>query len=440
MFATRWFVLFSSIFLTGACGLPPLDLIEDPSVKIAPSGPPVAAILANIKCELWQAANDTNELPYYLDVPGLPLHPPSQHPSPDRTFNLRNLFSEIEYVAELKLTLETTDSGALNPSVNFIQPLSVVNTNLTTAIGGQVYNSTDRIFDLYQSIDFQRLVLISEHPLFKNGFKVGPYKFNLHKHEPPQARAPYDPESVSDDWTACDQGLGIHGRLGLREDLATSAIAARMQDVAVLSSTSSSSSGTVYRQTPSLSGFNGYTFGEMDTTINFTVNLDLNGGPNWTFAKFKGPNVSSSQGGTNGLGLANVSRYAKDSLILTVVPVCIRPKYFPKQWENLKVSDLQPPNTNSPSSTGVIGGEVKDGAIGARFYMKPLLTKSQLPSIKFPVEYDPEMGFGTPIWANYLPPCLSPQGQAALVAAPSAAKTNLQLQGINNLIRSQRRF
>jgi hypothetical protein len=81
--------------------------------------------------------------------------------------------------------------------------------------------------------------------------------------------------------------------------------------------------------------------------LNFTINLDLNAGPNWTLAKFKGPNASS-QGGTNGSGLANVSRLAKDSLILTVIPICIRPKYFPTQWKNLRVSDLQAKSSNSP--------------------------------------------------------------------------------------------
>jgi hypothetical protein len=440
MFTTRWITLLSAALFVSCCGLPPLTLIEDQSIKIAPSGPSVAAVLANIKCELWEGANDDeHELPYYEDVLGLPLHPPSRHPSRDRAFTLKNLFSEIEYIAELKLTLETTDSGALNPSVNIIQPLKVANTNFTTAIGGQVFSSNDRIFDLYQSIDFQRLVRISPHPMFKHGFKVGTQSFTFDP-EPPQATAPYNSEGLPDDWTPCAQGLGLHGRLGLREDLATSAIAARMQDVAVLLKTSGSSS-TVYGQTPALSGFNGYAFGEMDTTINFTISLDLNVGPNWTFTTLKGPNVTG-QGGGNGSGLVNTSRLSKDSLILTVIPVCIRPKYFPKQWLGLQPSGLQSSSGNSsPSSTGDLKGTVTGGEIGAQFKIKPdQAAKTQLPTLKFPIEYTPEMVFGTPIWANYLPSCASASGKTALAAAPAAAKTNLQLQGIDNLIRSQRRF
>jgi hypothetical protein len=313
-------------------------------------------------------------------------------------------------------------------------------TNLTGAVGGQFSDSSDRIFDLYQSVDFQRLVHINQHPLYQTGLSVGPYVFNFKKQEPPQARAPYSNDGAPDDWSPCDQGLGLHGKLGLREALATSAIAARMQDVAVLLTSATASSATVYGQTPQLSGFNGYAFGEMDTTLNFTINLDVNAGPNWTLATFKGPNVSS-EGGTNGTGLVNFSRWAKHSLTMTVIPVCIRPKYFPKKWLNLNVSQLQPAPSNSSSPfIGRLLGEVKDGAIGAEFEIKQPQTKSQLPSITYPADYVPEMGVGTPVWANYLPPCLSPEGQMALAAAPATAKTNLQLQGLDNLIRSQRRF
>jgi hypothetical protein len=441
MLARRSFVLFGA-FLLGACSLPPLSLDQYTRSEIAPSGPSVAAVIANIKCELWEAANDTHELPYYLDEIGLPEHPASTHPSPDRVFNLKNLFSEIEYVAELKITLETTDSGGFNPSVNIIEPLSVATTNLTTAVGGQVYGSNDRIFNLYQSIDFARLVSVTELPMWRNGFYVGKAHFTVPKQEPRTARPPYTPVPGSEDWSHCPYGLGIHGRIGLKEDLATSAIAARMQDIAVLTPSASGSGGgiSIYGQPPALSGFNGYAFGELDTTINFTINLDLNGGPNWTLVNFKGPSVSS-QGGTNGQSLLNVSRYKKDSIQLTVIPVCIRPTHFPKDWTKLKVSDLKPATSPSELAGSLEGKFQNNGNIDAHVAIKPKPTnKLQLPPLNYPVSYIPEMGFGTPIWANYLPPCLSTEGQAALAAAPSAAKTNLQLQGIDNLLRTQRRF
>jgi hypothetical protein len=438
MVVARLLGLLSVAFAVGSCGLPPLMLDQDSSRSVAPSGPSVAAVLANIKCELWQAANDENELPYYLDAQGLPPHPPSRHPSPGREFTLKNLFEEIEYVAELKLTLETLDSGAVNPSVNFIQPLAVAATNLTTAVGAQAFGSTDRIFDLYQSIDFQRLVASIEHPRFRRGFKADGISFSFLEEPHPGAMKPFSFDNLPNDQIPCDQGLALHGKLGLREDLATSAIASAMQDSAVLLKTVGSS-GTVWGQTPALAGFNGYAFGEMDTTINFTINLDLNVGPNWTLATFKGPNVTS-QGGTNGSGLVNVSRYVKDSLTLTVIPVCIRQKYFPQLWLPGKLK-LKPASGGSPSMTGDLTGQVKkDGSLGADFKITPSAAKATELPIEFPMYYDPEMVFGTPVWANYLPPCLSAAGKAALAAAPATAKSNLQIQGIDNLLRSQRRF
>jgi hypothetical protein len=90
---------------SSGCGLPALSLFADSSVPTAPSGPSVAALIANIKCELWEAANDTTQLPYYDDVPGLPPHVPKDGPledDPERNFTLKNLFEEIEFIAELK--------------------------------------------------------------------------------------------------------------------------------------------------------------------------------------------------------------------------------------------------------------------------------------------------------------------------------------------------
>jgi len=314
----------------------------------------------------------------------------------------------------------------------------VANTNLTTAVGGQVFGSTDRVFDLYQSVDFQRLVPTERNRHYARGLTIGGQKFTFGE-EPEQARKPYDPLVLPGDWAPCDQGLALHGKLGLREDLATAAIASAMQDAAVLLKTSGSS-GTVYGQAPALSGFNGYAFGEMDTTINFTINLDLNVGPNWTLTTFKGPNVAS-QGGTNGSGLLNGSRYAKDTLTLTVIPVCIRQKYFPLDWIALSADKLKASSVGTPSMSGKLNGEVTgNNKIGAQFSLAPDPPKKTELPMDFPMKYDPEMVWGTPAWANYLPPCLSPAGKAALAAAPAAAKSNLQIQGIDNLLRSQRRF
>ncbi len=412
--------------MLAGCGLPPLVLWEDASLAVAPSGPSVAALVANIKCELWQAANDTTELPYYEDVPELPLHPPSKHPAIDRVFNLQNLFVEIEYVADYKLTLQVTDTGALNPSANFIKNLPAAGTNLSLAVGGQVSEQADRFIDIYQSVDFARLVSSPENPRYTE-VRMLPG----HKDKPfPQlsdrlAKRPDDANA-----SPCDHGALLGGRLGLKEALATYAISARMQDVAVLLTpgSGSSSGGTLFGQQISLTGFNGYALGQMDTQIDFTVLLDVNGGPEWSLATFKGPTVTGA-GGANGQGLLNFSRQAKDTVLVTVIPVCIRPKYFPKDWLKYGAQQLaNGPQTKPTAST--VKGTLNGGNIDAKITQDQSGGEKNVLSLHYPIEYSPEMFFGTPVWANYLPPCLSPAGQAALAAAPSAARMNNQLQSL----------
>ena len=430
-------------FILTGCSAPGLVLFEDPSLAVAPSGPTVAALVANLKCELWEAANDTQKLPYYLDLPELPLHPPMQHPSEDREFNLKNLFVEIEYVGDIKLTLQITDTGALNPSANFVQPLAAASTNLTLAVGGQASAQGDRFIDIYQSVDFARLVSSPENWRYTAVRNVpGPNgQPGFHKDKPFPKYS--DRLAKAPDETAgwpCDRGALLGGRLGLKESLASYAISAAMQDIAVLLSpaagsasggSGTSSGGTLYGQQISLTGFNGYAFGQMDTQIDFTITLDLNGGPNWTLAKFKGPNVTSA-GGSNGQGLLNVSRLAKDTALITVIPVCIRPKYFPEPW--IHYTPWQLANAKSTPTGYNVSGTLKDGKIDASVTQTQPTAKNPL-SLSYPVDkYLPEMIFGTPVWANYLPPCLSAAGQAALAAAPAAARTNNQLLGIPNLI------
>lgn len=105
----------------------------------------------------------------------------------------------------------------------------------------------------------------------------------------------------------------------------------------------------------------------------------------------------SGEGGTNGQGLVNFSRWAKHSLTLTVIPVCIRPKYFPKQWLHLDASKLQPATSYASPFVGKLIGEVKDGSIGAQFEIQQQpQKKSQLPSITYPADYVPEMGMALP--------------------------------------------
>jgi hypothetical protein len=96
----------------------------------------------------------------------------------------------------------------------------------------------------------------------------------------------------------------------------------------------------------------------------------------------------------------SLNRVVKDTLIVTVLPVCIREKYYPKNW--------------------IAGDSSYDPKAPAK--------------VSYPMEYDPEMGRGTPGWANYLPPCSSKQGIAAKLADPEKARlNNLSIQGLGIL-------
>ena len=72
----------------------------------APSGPKVADLENNLKCELWYATNSDYPLPIYRadNVPGT-----------TGTTALKHLFSVVEYVAEANFLLEVTNTEGLNP-------------------------------------------------------------------------------------------------------------------------------------------------------------------------------------------------------------------------------------------------------------------------------------------------------------------------------------
>jgi hypothetical protein len=86
--------------LSACTGLPPLMITGDPNAD-APNGPQVAALIAHLKCEIWDAVNSTQLLPFYDDSPALTTNRQlvkSTSPADleyRRAFTLQNLFKEI---------------------------------------------------------------------------------------------------------------------------------------------------------------------------------------------------------------------------------------------------------------------------------------------------------------------------------------------------------
>jgi hypothetical protein len=244
--------------------------------------------------------------------------------------------------------------------------------------------------------------------------KLKQTKIALPPPEPPLAADPRDTENekfegvawdTSKDPSPCDRGGELGGDLGLKETLATALVAARMNDIAVFESLGTggdTTTATVNGQ-KAPSQINNYAFGQIGAQIDFTIVAGINGGPNWTLTHFKGPIAGGGGGGGGGQGLFNFNRQAKDTLLITFLPVCIRQKYVPVQWERLFDKGEKPPKDLSP--------------------------------LIYPTQYDNQhLNFGTPGWANYLPPCNSPAGQTAKIKAPSAARMNnenLSIQRFN---------
>jgi hypothetical protein len=373
-----------------------------------------------MKCELWQAANSRDPLPYYTDDP-VPrpknesdFRDPPPKPDEDRRFHLLNIFQEIEYVAEAQFTLDVTDTGGVNPSIGISEYNNVATsffpaTGFLMSVNGTYSDSAHQYIQINSSIDFARLVEIEANQLWRG-------KASLTK----PAKPPQDINGNPIPDGSCDEsGSDLQGYLGLKEKLALGLIASAQNDIALFphgdsappppapgfkgTFTGKAPGGAIsgsfaagpdtpspamtpgaanaytggnvnlYGLSPAIPIPTTYPFGQFSAQIDFTIIENANGGPTWTTRYFKGPGGASA-------GLLSFNRQVKDTLLITFVPVCIREKYYPR-----------------PSS--------KD------------------------FEYEPPLVNGTPGWANFLSSCGTINKTAAKAAALVAAKfTNSTLQ------------
>jgi hypothetical protein len=132
-----------AITLSGCSGELPFYDLQDAGSGTSPVGPKLATLIANLKCELYGAANDKDRLPYYEDDLSLTPRNVDSDPKPDRIFSLLNIFQEIEFVGESQFELDVTSTVSANPSVDFINPYTTA-TNFTLAVGGQLSDAGHR--------------------------------------------------------------------------------------------------------------------------------------------------------------------------------------------------------------------------------------------------------------------------------------------------------
>lgn len=294
-------ILLASILgMAGCSNVPAFDLTAiGPSY--APSGPKIAALMANLKCELYQAANDdTHVLPRYFDDPGLARRDGSngQTDITDRSFTLKNLFQEIEYVGEAQFQLDATSTVGSSPSAKFAS-LGAISTPLTLSVDGSLSEGAHRLLTLFSSIDFERLVPSPPHKDLK----------------PTEGQIAHFAYGQSEPSVPCGQGRELGGSLGIQEMLNYYFISADMNDISVWPT--KTPGGTAKITQADLK----YSVGQIQTTIDFTVTSGVKGGPSWVIQKFTGPN--------GGDGLLNYKRVSKDQITLTFIPICIRQKYKP---------------------------------------------------------------------------------------------------------------
>lgn len=119
--AIATFAAAAMALLSGCMSVPRYDLFARPHNGVS-VGPKVAALIANVQCEIAVAATSRLLLEHYkIDETG-ELGPVTavRGPSEDPTdFTLYNWFKNIEYVVATTYQLEVTDTGSFNPSLGF---------------------------------------------------------------------------------------------------------------------------------------------------------------------------------------------------------------------------------------------------------------------------------------------------------------------------------
>ena len=123
-------IVLASQLLSG-CTTIPSFVLSNTSEK-NPAGPKVAALVSNVKCELWAAVRSDTTLPFYVNSPDLKQK--NHVVGDDRKFDLTNLFKEIEYVGETTFTLDVTETGAFNPTTFQTSPVANVGIKRSAAV------------------------------------------------------------------------------------------------------------------------------------------------------------------------------------------------------------------------------------------------------------------------------------------------------------------
>jgi hypothetical protein len=362
----------------------------------------------------------------------------------ERQFTMKNILGEIEFAGEALYTLDVTDTGSINPSATFsrfINPAAgqIPATSVVLSVGGQYSEAAHRYIQLPMSVDFSRLVESVKGESDKDSLD--------YYHSGPGLADDLKDFRRGD----CNHGIELAGDLGLGETLASGLMKSAQSNIAIYPATSppptsgaSSGGGTGAGQgamPPAIP--NTYTFDQLSSQIDFTINEGVNGGPAWNLTH------SKLTGGSP--GLLNVSRVVKDQVLVTFVPVCIRHKYKQNPSESLKTEKASSGETadkNTNALPGTLSGETagvmscsiaeKSGQMscimsGSTYGVPEVKAAQSSPPYNYKSAshlvdgYHLGMVDGTPGWANYLPSCTDSQHLQYQVNAAAAARAiNIQ--------------
>jgi hypothetical protein len=294
--------------LAVACAMPSLNV-----VPTLPTAPTIPQLETHLTCALVRA----------MDRHLNPTLATSQDPAKAADYALWRHLIDYNFLGTINLTLFVTQTQGLNPSLNFITPLTnlgdpiktivessngttsvqnaTMNTNnLTLAVGFQLTGMQDRNFVQTYIVDVHRLYN-AMYPVDQNGKEA-------------------TSGGLLD--TCDDRGDGSHA--GLKGDLELEAtLKSGLEGLQVMPYTpvtvGSAPASKASQQASSASVSQSAGASSFSEKIDFSLLWGVNGGPSWSLLKFKGPGGGGS--GASGQ-LLSYSRQKQDTLISTFSATC----------------------------------------------------------------------------------------------------------------------
>ena len=299
------------VLFSAGCSVPSMNVVPG-----LPAAPTVPQLQTHVACVLARAMNERIG-------PAINNDPKKR----DENFRLWRMLIDYNFLSTINLTLFVTQAQGLNPSLNFITPLTnlgkpidkIVETsngitkpdnvtansfNFTLAVGFQLNGIQDHNFVLNYVIDMHRLY----NQMYKTETD-GTISILPANQQGLLARC--DAEDKLGDPNSIQHGM--KGDLALAETIQTGLEAL---DRAQYSPVTAGSGGKSGQTTPSVSQTAGST--AFSSKIDFSLTWGVNGGPGWNLLKFKGPQGGIAPGGQ----LVNYSRQKTDALISTFSPTC----------------------------------------------------------------------------------------------------------------------